>query len=94
MYTVSTTPGGRNDTADTIPNALAALAFHLTAQLPDGPVAWSITDPDGTEHRGRATLGSRVDLLAIFVDELIDDLSTALHRAADHFTASPRQRTQ
>ena len=30
MYTISTTPGGRVDTADTIPDALAALAAQLT----------------------------------------------------------------
>ena len=83
MYTVSTTPGGRTDTADTIPDAMAAFASQLTAQLPVGPVAWSITDPDSTEHRGRATLGSRIEQLTTFVDELVDDLYTALHRAAD-----------
>ena len=96
MYTVNTTPGSRTDTADTIPNALSALASQLTAQLPDGPVAWNITDPGGTEHRGRATLGSRDDLLTIFVDEITEDLYSALHRAADHRhhrtrTASTRQ---
>ena len=83
MYTVATTPGDRVDTADTIPNTLAALAAQLTAQLPDGPVAWNITDPAGTRHRGRGTLNSRHDLLAVFIDELIDDLYTALHRASD-----------
>ena len=83
MYTVTTTPGDRVDTADTIPDALAALAAQLTAQLPDGPVAWNITDPAGTRHRGRGTLNTRHDLLAVFVDEIVDDLYTALHRAAD-----------
>ena len=86
MYTISTTPGDRVDTADTIPEALAALASQLTAQLPDGPVAWCITDPAGTRHRGYEALNSRLDLLAVAVDELVDELYTALHRAAD----SPR----
>ena len=83
MYTITTTPGDRVDTAATIPDALAALAAQLTAQLPDGPVAWKITDPAGTEHRGRERLNSRLDLLAVAVDELVDELYTALHRAAD-----------
>lgn len=83
MYTVTTAPGGRFDTAETIAAALAALAAQLTDQLPHGPVAWSITDPAGTEHRGRGTLGSRRDLLGTFVAEIVDDLYTALHRAAD-----------
>ncbi len=55
MYTITTTPGDRVDTADTIPEALAALASQLTAQLPEGPVAWCITDPAGTQHRGNGT---------------------------------------
>lgn len=83
MYTISTTPGDRVDTAETIPDALAVLATQLTAQLPGGPVTWSITDPAGTRHRGRGTLNSRLDLLTNFVDELADELYTALHRAAD-----------
>ena len=83
MYTITTTPGDHVDTAGTIPDALAALASQLTAQLPDGPVAWSITDPAGTQHRGSGTLNGRLDLLAIAVDELVDELYTALHRAAD-----------
>ena len=36
MYTISTTPGGRVDTAATIPDALAALASQLVDQLPHG----------------------------------------------------------
>lgn len=83
MYTISTTPGGRVDTAGTISDALAALAAQLTVQLPLGPVAWSITDPAGIRHCGRGTLNSRLDLLAIFVDELVDELYVSLHRAAD-----------
>ena len=83
MYTVTTTPSDRVDTADAIPDTLAALAAQLTAQLPDGPVAWNITDPAGTRHCGRGTLNSRHDLLAVFIDEIVDDLYTALHRAAD-----------
>ena len=62
------------------------LATQLTAQLPDGPVAWCFTDPPGTRHRGHGTLNTRLDLLTTAVDELIDELYTALHRAAD----SPR----
>ena len=83
MYTVTTTPGDRMNTAGTIPDALAALAAQLTAQLPDGPVAWNITDPAGTEHRGTNALNGRLDLLNIAVDELLDALYTQLHRAAD-----------
>lgn len=83
MYTITTTPGDRVDTAQTIPDALAALAAQLTAQLPDGPVDWCITDPTGTQHRGRDVLNGRLDLLTIAVDELVVDMYTALHRAAD-----------
>jgi hypothetical protein len=46
-------------------------------------VAWKITDPSGTEHRGRDALNGRLDLLTIAVDELVDELYTQLHRAAD-----------
>jgi hypothetical protein len=61
----------------------AALAAQLTTQLPNGQVAWTITDPIGTGHRGTNTLNSRLDLLTIAVDELVDDLYNQLHRAAD-----------
>ena len=83
MYTITTTPDGPVDTADGIPDALAALAAQLTAQLPRGPVAWKITDPTGTEHRGSNALNGRLDLLATAVDELLDDLYGQLHRSAD-----------
>lgn len=83
MYTISTTPGGREQTAATIPGALAVLASELTARLPDGPVSWKITDPTGTEHRGRDALNGRLDLLATAVDELLDELYNQLHRSAD-----------
>jgi hypothetical protein len=46
-------------------------------------VAWKITDPDGTDHRGNNALNGRLDLLTIAVDELVDELYTQLHRAAD-----------
>ena len=82
-YLISTSPGHRVETAVTIPGALAALAGQLTAQLPNGPVAWKITDPSGTEHRGRDELHGRLDLLTIAVDELIVELYTELHRSAD-----------
>ena len=88
MYTISTTPGDRA-TADTIPDALAALASQLTTHLPNGPVAWKITDPAGTEQRGHEALNGRLDLLTIAVDELVDELYTQLHRAAD---GGPRHR--
>ncbi|MGS0685092.1 hypothetical protein ACVBEQ_08065 [Nakamurella sp. GG22] len=83
MYTVTTTPDGEVDTADGIPAALAALAAQLTAQLPHGPVAWKITDPTGTDHRGCNTLNGRLDLLTSAVDELLDDLYSQLHRSGD-----------
>ncbi len=83
MYTITSTPGGRVNTADTIPEALAALASQLTAQLPKGPVAWSIIDPAGTQHRGRDVLNGRLDLLTTAVDELLDELYPQLHRSAD-----------
>ena len=83
MYTISTTPGDRVDTAATIPDALAALAAQLTTQLPHGPVAWKITDPTGTEHRGNGTLNGRLDQLEIAVDELVEELYGQLHRSAD-----------
>jgi len=83
MYTISTTPGDRVDTAATIPDALAALASQLTSHLPHGPVAWKITDPTGTEHRGNGNLNGRLDQLTIAVDELVEELYTQLHRSAD-----------
>lgn len=83
MYTISTTPGGRDETAATIPDALAALASRLTTHLPNGPVAWKIIDPTGTEHRGRDALNGRVDLVTRAVDELLDELYVQLHRSAD-----------
>ena len=88
MYTISTTPGGRVDTAATIPDALAALASQLTTQLPHGPVAWTITDPTGTDHRGRDALNGRLDLLTMAVDELVEELYPQLHRSMD---GGPRQ---
>jgi hypothetical protein len=91
MYTITTTPGDRIDTAATIPDALAALASQLTAQLPHGPVAWNITDPAGTQHRGHNALNGRLDLLTTAVDELVDELYTALHRAADRSVAPSRR---
>ena len=83
MYIITTSPGGRVDAADTIPDALAALAAQLDAQLPNGPVAWNITDPGGTEHRGTNALNGRLDLLPIAVNELLDDLYSQLHRSSD-----------
>ncbi|HZM67308.1 MAG TPA: hypothetical protein VFC16_13540 [Nakamurella sp.] len=83
MYTITSTPGGRTDTAETIPQAVAALAAQLTSQLPDGPVTWSITDPSGGEHRGREILNGRLDLLTEAVDQLAGEIYTQLHRAAD-----------
>ena len=91
MYTISTTPGDRVDTAATIPDALAALAARLTTQLPRGPVAWKITDPTGTEHRGRDALNGRLDLLTVAVDELVEELYTQLHRSADGGPHAARQ---
>ena len=90
MYTITTSPGGRVDTAATIPDALTALAAQLTSQLPDGPVTWSITDPSGTDHRGSGTLNGRLDQLSTAVDELVDELYTQLHRAADQAAGSGR----
>ena len=83
MYTITTTPGDRVDTADTIPEALAALASQLTVQLPEGPVAWCITDPAGTRHGGTNALNGRLDLLTTAVDELLDELYPQLHRSVD-----------
>jgi hypothetical protein len=91
MYTISTTPGGRVDTATTIPEALAALAAQLTDQLPHGPVQWKITDPAGTEHRGSNALNGRLDLLEFAVDELLVDLYAQLHRSADGGPHAARQ---
>ena len=76
MYTITTSPGGRTDTADTIPHALAALVNQLTTGLPDGPVTWSITDPNGDEHRGREYLNGRLELLQEAIDQLADELYT------------------
>ena len=91
MYTISTTPGDRVDTAATIPDALAALAAQLTTRLPRGLVAWTITDPTGTEHRGRDVLNGRLDLLTLAVDELVEELYTQLHRSADGGPHAARQ---
>ena len=76
-------PGDRVETAATIPDALAVLAAQLTTHLRNGSVAWKITDPSGTEHRGSDALNGRLDLLTIAVDELVEELYTQLHRAAD-----------
>jgi hypothetical protein len=92
MYTISTTPGGRVDTAATIPEALAALATQLTDQLPHGPVQWKIVDPAGTEHAGSNALNSRLDLLEFAVDELLVDLYAQLHRSADGGPHAARQK--
>ena len=94
MYTISTTPGDRVDTAATIPDALAALASRLASHLPKGPVAWKIADPTGTEHRGSGTLNGRLDQLTIAVDELVDELYTQLHRAADQAAAGSAETTR
>jgi hypothetical protein len=83
MYTISTTPGVRERTATTIPRVLAVLADQLTTHLPDGPVTWAVTDPNGTEHRGRDALNGRLDLLTTAIDELLDELYNQLHRSAD-----------
>jgi hypothetical protein len=91
MYTISTTAGDRVDTATTIPEALAALATQLTDQLPHGPVQWKIIDPAGTAHAGSNALNSRLDLLAIAVDELLDALYAQLHRSADGGPHAARQ---
>ena len=91
MYTISTTPGDRFDTAATIPAALAALATQLTDQLAKGQVWWKITDPAGTEHRGTNALNSRLDLLEYAVDELVEDLYSQLHRSADGGPHAARQ---
>jgi len=66
MYMISTTPGDRVETAATIPDALAVLAAQLTTHLPNGPVAWKITDPSG-DRAPRAVMHStdRLDLLTI-----------------------------
>ncbi len=89
MYTITTSPGGRTDTAETIPHALAALVNQLTISMPDGPVAWCITDPNGGEHRGHQDLNGRLDLLREAVDQLADELYTELHRAADGYRMGP-----
>jgi hypothetical protein len=94
VYTITTTPGGRTDTAETIPQAVAALAAQLTSQLPDGPVTWSITDPSGLEHRGHEILNGRLDLLTEAVDQLTDELYTQLHRAADQAAAAGGETTR
>jgi len=44
-----------------------------------GTVAWKITDPKGTDHRGSNALNGRLDLLS----NAIDELYTQLHRAVD-----------
>jgi hypothetical protein len=91
MYTISTTPGDRVDTAATIPDAHAALASQLTDQLLNGQVWWKITDPAGTEHRGTNALNGRLDLLTIAIDELVEDLYNQLHRSADGGPHAARQ---
>ena len=82
-YRISTSPGGRLETAAAIPDALAALATQLVGQLPKGSVEWQITDPAGTRHRGSNDLNGRLDLITPAIEELVDDLYAQLHRAAD-----------
>jgi hypothetical protein len=90
-YTISSAPGDRVDTAATIPDALAALAYQLAEQLPHGPVAWTITDPTGIEHGGTNALNGRLDLLTDAIDGLLDALYTQLHRSADGGPHASRQ---
>lgn len=82
MYTVSTSPG-RVETAGTMPEALSCLGRQLLDELPTSSVQWSIKDPAGVEHRGRNCLGGRSDLLVEAVKELLGELYSQLHRAAD-----------
>lgn len=81
-YTVSTSPG-RVETAGTIPEALTCLGRQLLDELPAGSVQWCVTDPIGTEHRGRNCLNGRFDLLVEAIEELLSELYSQLHRAAD-----------
>ena len=82
-YAISTAPGGRVETAATIPDTLAALATQLAGQLPKGPVEWQITDPAGIAHRGNNDLNGRLDLLTPAIDQLVEELYTQLHWSAD-----------
>lgn len=81
-YTVRTSPG-RVESAGTIPEALTCLGRQLLEELPAGSVQWSVTDPAGVEHRGRNGLNGRVELLSEAVEELLGELYSQLHRAAD-----------
>jgi hypothetical protein len=89
MYTIATHVENRGadtssaESASSIPEALAILARRLVAELPYGPVAWMITDPDGGEHRGCSDLRGRLDQVGDAVRELVQDLYAQLHRAAD-----------
>ena len=89
MYTISTTPGGRVDTAATIPDALAALASQLVR--PASPRTGHLEDHRSRRHRAprqRDTLNGRLDLLTISIEELVDELYPQLHRSID---GGPRQ---
>ena len=55
MYTITTSPGGRTDTADTIPHALAALVNQLTTGLPDGPAPGASPTPTATSTAAAST---------------------------------------
>jgi hypothetical protein len=66
----------------------------LERQLPDGTVAWKITDPTGTDCRGSNALNGRLDLLSTAIDELVDELYTQLHRAVDGGPRSARPAEQ
>lgn len=83
MYVI--TSNAATGTAETIPEALAVFAGQLRTSLPAGEVLWTITDPNGTDHRGHVDLNGRLDLLNSSISELCDDLYPQLHRAADGY---------
>lgn len=83
MYVISS--NAATGTAETIPEALVVFADQLRTCLRVGAVRWTITDPNGTDHRGHVDLNGRHDLLQSAVSELCDDLYAQLHRAADGY---------
>ena len=60
MYTITTTPGDHVATARRSQMPWQRWLLSSPPNYP-GPVAWCITDPSGTKHRGRDALNGRLD---------------------------------
>ena len=58
------------------PARLGRVGQSIDHRSPGRPGTWSITDPNGDEHRGREYLNGRLELLQEAIDQLADELYT------------------